>query len=209
MKLRFPDKPSRIYSLKMVKEGEYIAQPKLDGHNALIFKEDGKLVVLSRVMKKLAISDQMRKALELLPLVNGTVLNGEWTCRREAWKEEGVWLFDMMYENGEWVGHLPVQERHTKVCAIYGGVDEATSKACWSNVHLIAGVTTGYAALYKSLIGDMKTEGIVLKRLGSKLIGDFHKSVDNPAMFKLKWRDGPDGMTRMIVSDEDLKTKEG
>jgi hypothetical protein len=203
--LRFPDKPSHIYSLKMIKEGEYVAQPKLDGWHSLIFREKGELVVLSRVMKPLAISAGLRDALKLLPLEDGTVLNAEWTCRREAWKEEGMWLFDMMYERGEWVGHLPIEERYAKVFEIYNGV--RVDGARWP-IHLIPGQTTGYAALYKSLIDDWKTEGIVLKRLGSKLVGDFHKSVDNPAMFKLKWRAGVATMTRMIVPDEDLKTKE-
>ena len=205
MKLRFPDKPVHIYSLKMIKEGDYIAQPKLDGFNALIFREKGELVVLSRVMKPLAISDDMRDALKLLPLEDGTVLNAEWTCRREAWKEEGMWLFDMMYEKGEWIGHWPIEERMMRLIQIHGGVRPVTGR--WP-VHLVAGQTENYAQLYKSLIDNMKTEGIVLKRKGSKLVGDFHKSVDNPAMFKLKWRDGLSGMTRMIVSDEDLKTKE-
>jgi ATP-dependent DNA ligase len=190
----------------MIREGDFIAQPKLDGFNALIFREKGELVVLSRVMKPLAISAAMRKALEHLPLENGTVLNGEWTCRREAWKEEGIFLFDMMYEKGEWIGHWPIEERMMKLIQIHNGLG-SLSENPWP-IYLVAGQTENYAQLYKSLIGNMKTEGIVLKRKGSRLVGDFHKSVDNLSMFKLKWRDGPDGMTRMIVPDEDLKTKE-
>ncbi len=196
MKLRYPDKPKHIYTLRLVKESEWFAQPKLDGHNALIMKEAGKTIVLSRHMNTLKITQAMQKACEALPIENGTVLNAEWTKLRKAWKEEGMWLFDILYEKGQWVGGLPAEERYAKVAEIQKGTPPT--------IHLIEVVETGFADLYRRIIGDMKTEGIVLKRRGSKIIGDRQESVENPNIYKLKWRDGADGLTRVIVPDDDL-----
>jgi hypothetical protein len=205
-RLRFPDKPFHIYTLAAIREGEYLAQKKLDGWNSLLVKEAGKLIVLRRDMRQQACSKELLAALETLDLKDGDVLNGEWTCRRKANREEAMWLFDVMYLGHEWIGNQTTVMRYARLWDMLEGRYNGNPP---EHLHLIDSVTTDYANFYRSTIDDWKTEGIVLKHKEARLIGDPNKSKDNPRMFKLKWRDGPDGMTKMVVPDDKLICKGG
>jgi ATP-dependent DNA ligase len=196
----------QVYALAGVKEGEWLVQPKLDGHNSIIFKEQGKIAVLSRQMNKLGVSPVMLSGLAHLAIEEGTVLNGEWTSRRQAYKVEEMYLFDLLYVRGEWVGNLSMEERYARLEAIYKASAQQAECDAWP-VYLVPCKDTGYAAYYKSLVGDMKTEGIVLKKKDAPLIGNLSRSVENPYMLKVKWRSGADGQTVCVMSDAQLQTK--
>ena len=54
---RHPDRLFHIFSLKGIREGEYLSQAKYDGHYAVIVKDADKIKVISRHDKPLPVSD--------------------------------------------------------------------------------------------------------------------------------------------------------
>lgn len=208
---RAPDKPIEIHNLRMVREGEYLAQRKLDGHNCVIIRDEGTTKVMSRHNKTLGVSVAMRKAIEALAIPDGSVLNAEWTSRREAYRQEELYFFDILYWNKSWVGTFTTLHRYEVLTNWFDsmrGYAYEMIDGPKPTVFLVQSQDKDYAGLYKSCVDDMKTEGIVLKHKESKLIGDLRDSAHNPKMFKLKWRIGADGMTKRIVPDSDLVTQE-
>ena len=190
---RYPDKPTRTYSLGAIREGQYLAQVKRDGWNAVVIKHDGEISVLSRHQKPLE-KVTLLESIKSLDLSDGDVLNGEWTSMREADRTEALHLFTWMYSKYEWLGGLGEEERYSRLLDLPQA----------EGIFVLEAVTDGYGDLYRSTVGDWTTEGIVLKHRSAKLIGSQTKASKNPMMLKLKWRDGSDGMTEMIVPDEDL-----
>jgi len=178
----------------MVKENEWLSQTKYDGHFAIISKEDDKISVYSRHAKPLAVSKILLDELAAQNLPNGICIHGEWTSRREANKVESLYLFSVVYLNYEWLGQLPEEERWKRLDII-----KPTDK-----ILIVDSQTSNYADHYRSTVGDIKTEGIVLKKRDAKLYGDLKNPRDNAHFLKLKWREGADGMTRSIVPDDKL-----
>jgi len=195
MQWRYPDRPMRIFSLRMVKDGEWMSQTKYDGHFAVIIKE-GKFSVMSRHKNKLPISPAMLGSIEKLDIPDCTVLHGEWTSRRQSNKEEALYLFSAAYWNSEWLGPKGEEDRYKLVQSI----------TLVDNIYIVENRCSGYAKHYKSTINDWKTEGIVLKRRNGKMIGSMsNESMDNSALLKLKWRSGQGGDSIEIVPDDNLK----
>lgn len=194
---RHPDRLFHIFSLKHIREGEYLSQTKYDGHYAVIVKDENKVKVLSRHDKPLTVSPKMISSLETIGMENGDVLHGEWTSRRESNKVESMYLFNMVYMKYEWLGAIFEEERYKKLQDFKMNAD----------VFLAENRNEGYAAHYKSTIDDWKTEGIVLKLKKTKVIGDTRTPKDNPGYFKLKWREGSDGRTKAIIPDSELVTR--
>lgn len=195
LRWRFPDRPLHIFSLSMVREGEWMSQTKYDGHFAVILKEDGVVSVMSRHAKPLGVSKLIIDELKAQNLPDGTCLHAEWTSRREANKVESLYFFSVVYQNGEWLGQSTEEDRWSRLSALI----KPTEKLLMVETRF-----GGYADHYKSTIEDWKTEGIVLKKRDSKLKGDLKNPADNPGFLKLKWREGADGMTKSIVADDKL-----
>lgn len=194
---RHPDRLFHIFSLKGIREGEYLSQAKYDGHYAVITKESDKIKVVSRHNKPLPVSAKMLTSLEAIGMSNGDVLHGEWTSRRESNKTESMYLFNQVFMKGEWIGAVGEEERFKRLQDFKLNED----------VLLVENREGGYAAHYKSTIDDWKTEGIVLKLKTGKFFGDFHSPRDNPSYFKLKWREGSDGRSKRIIPDSELITR--
>ena len=191
---RSPDKPNRIYSLRYVKEGDYLAQVKKDGHNAVVIKDGGEVRIWSRTEKPLRVSPWLVESIRSLDLADGDVLNGEWTGLRKADREEGMHFYGWMFSKYEWLGSLDEEERYKRL------LDLREAKG----VAVLKSVTEGYGDLYRSTVDDWATEGIVLKNRKSKLIGNRSESAKNQQWLKLKWRDGADGAKIVTVPDEEL-----
>lgn len=194
LRFRHPDRPLHIFSLSMVKEGEWMSQTKYDGHFAVILKENGVVSVMSRHAKPLAVSKTIIDEIKAQNLPDGTCLHGEWTSRREANKVESLYLFSVVYQNGEWLGQLTEEERWKRLEIV-----KPTNKLC-----VVESRFGGYAEHYRSTIDDWKTEGIVLKRRDSKLHGDLKNPRNNAGFLKLKWRESADGMTKNVIPDDKL-----
>ena len=194
---RHPDRLFHIFSLKGIREGEYLSQTKYDGHYAVISKDENKIKVLSRHNKPLPVSAKMLASLETIGMDNGDVLHGEWTSRRESNKVESMYLFNIVFRHYDWIGFAPEEARFERVLAFKMNED----------VLPVENRVGGYAEHYKSTIEDWKTEGIVLKLKTGKFYGDLQSPRDNPGYFKLKWREGSDGRSKRVIADAELVTR--
>lgn len=197
MEFRHPDRLFHIFSLKAIREGEYLSQVKYDGHYAVIVKDENKIKVLSRHNKTLAVSPKMIASLETIGMENGDVLHGEWTSRRESNKNENMYLFNQVFRKHDWLGNLTEEER-------FGHVQKFKLN---NEVLIVENRPSGYADHYRSTIDNWVTEGIVLKKKDAKFFGDLRTPKDNPGYFKLKWREGSDGRSKRVIPDTDLVTK--
>lgn len=197
MRFRYPDHPIHIYSLGMIREGEYMSQPKWDGHFVVIIKDFGKIITLSRHNKPLPVTRPLVAQLESMNLKNGTTLHGEWTSRRESNTEESIRLFSAVYSDFKWLGGDTEENRFNILTDVVRPTEAVT---------IVENRMSGYANHYRETVDNPKLEGIVLKRRNAKLIGDPTKPKDNPAFLKLKWRDAADGQFRSVISDENLVT---
>lgn len=193
MMWRFPDKPTTSSPgvLPMLKDGDWLCQIKFDGWRCLARWDGRDLTFTSRERKALPVSANMVKALydavhELPPCL----LDGEWMCRRDN-QPEGVRLFDILEEDGQWLGGLNAADRWLRFSGLVAG------RVDGDLVGIVPCTDRGYAEWFewsKELPG---AEGVVLKHKTSTYIGSVRRSVDNPLWLKAKWREGFDGQLRV------------
>jgi ATP-dependent DNA ligase len=195
LRWRAPDKPQRTYSLTHVREGEHLAQIKIDGHCAVISKDDDGIIVMSRHQKPLGISDALREQIAAINMKDGDQVVGEWTGLRESNRIESLRLFSMHYQGFDWLGGMGEEERYNRLASAIKPTDMIT---------VLEAHDTGYADLFTSTIDDWETEGIVVKHKAARLKGGVDGSLKNGAFQKLKWRDGSDGKLICHVPDEEL-----
>lgn len=188
IKWRFCDKPLEVNSLVGYEDNKYVAQAKLDGWRCIIiFNENGSIETRSRVNKSLDICSELAEALSKLNVPPNSMLDSEWMARRPGHVgKELIYLFGVLYWNGEWMGQHSERERWELVKNLQVVADP---------LRLPAYTTTGYEAFYESTKNDPTAEGIVLKDLDSKLLGNLRECKDNPLWYKLKWRGGPSNNT--------------
>jgi len=205
MRWRTPDKPYRTSqdSLKEFdQEGLYLATVKYDGFRCVIDWDGKDLEFLSRRgMDKGGpsihpVSEELR--LETLAFLKenkvapNSRLDGEWVCRRTLCEPKIV-IFGIQYSNGKWLGKKPEGLRW-----------EIISSLRYEQPHILLAeaVEDDYSGLFeRSKNRDLarenedlwETEGIVLKHINSKLIGNSDSNKKNPLWFKVKWRDAANG----------------
>ena len=175
----------------------WVAQKKFDGHRAHPITDiETSLSVLSRHRKPLTVSQQIIEALKALKLPANTMLDSEWNARRAS-KIEELHIFDILWFNNEWIGDKPFEDR-------YAIIEQMDLKPPL----YIAKVYEDFLELMKSIIGDQRTEGIVLKRRGFMIQRSLNEAKDISSMVKIKWRDGPDGQTQVISVGPDGELNE-
>lgn len=184
---RAPDKPYHVYPsyLETLEGKSYVAESKYDGFRAVVFIDSNEVLVYSRHFKPIKVNPKILKMCKNLGFPPGTAIDAEWMGRRTV-HPECLYLLDMLYYDWQWQGNKILSERlrffdNLKVSDL---------------ILRPRSVTSNFLDFFESQIGDPKTsetEGIVLKHLNSKLIGNPHASRDNPMWCKVKWRGGPDG----------------
>lgn len=197
MKWRHADMPLRMPQDKLgdfESEGGYIATLKNDGWRCLISWNGKELKFQSRrPMDKGGptdhpISDSLKEEVRQFFVENeipaNTRLDSEWLCRRTEGDEEIV-IFGVLYYNGEWVGQDPETVRWALV---------KSWKYNQPHVQLCPHTEENFEEFFQfHWDHSPKAEGIVLKQIQSKLIGNRKTIKKNPLWFKVKWRDGADG----------------
>jgi len=204
MRIRCPDKPYRVAQVALSdfdEEGSYIATIKYDGYRCIV-DWDGKDVnffsrrgtnsggpvahPISEVLKERTL-----RFLSINKLRPNTRLDCEWLHFRTVC-EPAIIVFGILYSNGKWLGQKPEMVRW----------EILKSLKYSQHVRLAKYTTSNYTELFESsrdrdlALGDEKlwtTEGIVLKHVKSKLIGNPRRSNKNPLWFKVKWRDAASG----------------
>lgn len=188
MQFTFAPKPMRmsIKDLAGFNPKEWLAQTKWDGHRAHpLYLENGQTKVLSRHKKPLKVSDSLMSHIVGLGLPDGTTLDAEWTSRREKHKTEELYLFDVLWWGGKWVGDKPFEERYKLLTQIILPPD----------IILVENIQDDFEGAFCRILGDPRTEGLVLKKRGYLIPRLLRESKEIPSLVKIKWRDGPDGNT--------------
>ncbi len=182
---RYADKPNEIFSLTPFIDERYLCQAKMDGWRAII-EIDDEIAVWSRVYKSLPISDEMVQAIASLDLKKPAVLDAEWMKRRPDYSgPEMLYLFGVLYWDGQWMGSQTEQERWSII----------KSLSLPNQIRLPLHTTSGYGEFFEMTKEDPTSEGVVLKDLSGTLVGHLSTSKKNPSWFKYKWRSGFDGKT--------------
>lgn len=191
MNFRFPDKPTRGAPgiLDTLREGDWLAQFKPDGFRCLIDWDGRRAILTSRHAKQLPVSHDLLGELAeaLRHVLPGSVIDAEWMGRRDG-QPEGLYLFDLLVDEGCWIGHHGAIGRFN---TLRGDITPT------ERVRIVPWTLNGYPEFFERSKAAPGVEGIVLKRTDSKFIGSTRTSVDNPHWIKVKWRDGADGQVRV------------
>jgi hypothetical protein len=209
---RFPDNPTRI-SAALLKRldadapGTWLAQPKYNGWRCVIWSPgsapgvEQQWVYASKYKtgpRAKPPPKELRKALEALFWPEtagpppGCAFDAEWMGPRGGTPH--FVLFDLVSFH-EWLGNMPFQDRYDWLADLYeqattghsmGALDSLRRDPlvklapCWRN--------PGLHDRYLEQLQDPLSEGLVLRRADSKLIGSFDGPADNPQWFKVKYK---------------------
>lgn len=180
--------------------GQWRAELKQDGYRLhLEFAAEG-LTAWSRRWKKHPVSKELLAMVERLSLPVGTILDGEWLARRTVGTEVMI-LWDVMVLGGEWLGTKTYAERLMirDSLGIPNVWDRIKPEELLKQPEPVLTVTHHVEQGFEKYFEFSKTlpwaEGVVLKRLDSKLIGSAKERKENPGWIKVKWRCGSDGHT--------------
>lgn len=206
MRWRSPDKPIRIAQDALPsfdQENSYIATYKYDGWRCIIDWNGSELGFFSRRDPDLGgptahpVSESLRQECLAFFKTNdipaNTRLDAEWVARRTTGPEQ-LYIFGIQYLKGEWLGKDSEDLRFTIV---------ETFKYNQPHVHLAEFARENYTEFFDKIKsrneslpeGQQQVEGVVLKKLDCRMLGNLKTCKENPSWFKVKWRDGSSGYT--------------
>jgi ATP-dependent DNA ligase len=180
----FPDKPvlSSAGVLGDLKEGDWLATPKMDGWRVMIEVAADRCVFTTRHQKPCPVNPVVAAEtygrLRHLPV--GTIIDAEWMARR-AGDAERFWFFDLIRHGQEWLRTVPASGRFGLLSGL--APHDLIVPCC----------TSGYADAFEQSKQHPDREGVVLKHRDGRYIGSARQCAINPMMLKCKFRDGADG----------------
>jgi len=183
--LRLPDKPQRCTTdaLHRLDDGRHVAQKKWNGWRCVIVWQKPTLQILSRYKTRtIPISKSAKQAITAMCLrakTKGLVLDAEYMGMRSGARRESVVLLDVLYLEGVWQGSKPWNERDAML----------QSLPVSAPIQLVENFYTDFAETYAHQQQDSESEGLVIKRLKSKLIGGIDGCKRNPHWFKVRYRE--------------------
>lgn len=193
----YPPRPKNavpLDDLDFWDNGMLIAQPKLNGSNAVVFLNGETVQVYSRHADRL--SNVKMEESELLKLHSGQgwmVLNGEYMNKSKKDENEEVFnhkfvIFDILVHNGQYLVGTSFSERIQILDDIFGRKDSDKSYL-WGiseNVYRVKSFTTNFKQAFSELTKIDMIEGLVCKRKSAKL--ELGTSEENNTKTQLKFR---------------------
>ncbi|MHA2066678.1 MAG: ATP-dependent DNA ligase [Candidatus Thorarchaeota archaeon] len=204
LRIRCPDKPHRTSQDSLVEfdqEDCYIATVKYDGWRCIIDWDGENVGFFSRRdidsggPTRHKVCDELVGAVKAFLLENevpaDTRLDSEWLARRTTGPEQ-IFIFGVQYWGGQWLG----RELETVRWELIAGL-----KYNQQHVNLAENTRHNYSEFFQRVMEEdtqhseknWKVEGIVLKHVNSKLLGNLKTSKKNSRWYKVKWRDGASG----------------
>jgi hypothetical protein len=190
MPYRRPDDPRRVswdFVKKLDQEdapGTWLAQKKSDGWRRLAYRRRGTWAYYSKHDREAkSPPGDLVAEFESLPWPDNVAFDMEWVGPRCVDVLRGRHEFrvhDLLYMNGIWQGDVTFLRRHEALAKLFKGSER---------VSLTPVVGENLYKLFEEQKEDPLSEGIVIRRAGSGLIGDPRKVHDNPSWFKCKYRD--------------------
>ena len=201
---RHPDNPMAIdvdfmQRIDKEKPGTWIAQPKLDGWRRLAFF-DGKTWEIRAKHNDgpaaKAWPPHLQASWMEVPWPAGVGLDMEWVGpqRSSSYGSDSIWVFDLI-QHKAWLGGLGFEQRYAMLTQMWAKIQPIIVERnlpihitpCYRN--------PGLGNFYLQQLQDPMSEGIVIRRADSKLVGSFKSPADNPLWFKLKFKKAPTGMS--------------
>ncbi|HEY3319858.1 MAG TPA: hypothetical protein VGP72_05205 [Planctomycetota bacterium] len=216
--LRYPDTPRRV-SVEFLRRldtevpGRWHAQRKIDGVRRVAWLADGKWTYYSKHLvgpAAMPMPNTLVAEFESLPWPDGIGLDMEWSGRRcvQFITEHKLHLFDLLMApvgitkqcrssaNGDcWLGDVPFSTRYELLRQLVEAVKMAATSPS-NHIHLIPCWTNpGLVDRFLEQIQDPLSEGLVVRRADSGLVGHTGRFAENPMWFKIKHRDDvPSGL---------------
>ena len=204
MRIRCPDAPYRISRDSLPEfdhENVYIASAKMDGFRCIIDWDGTDVGFFSRRAPDkggptaLPVCDALKEEViawlqdNEIPAL--TRFDSEWIARRTE-GPESLRIFGLQYYDGEWMGREREDVRFTLI---------ENMKYNQPHVLLVEYTRSNYNDFFnqiKAKYGNLpdkqqRAEGIVLKHIDSKLLGNIKTGKKNSQWYKIKWRDGASG----------------
>lgn len=196
---RRPDNPTRDFEPFLHKldngfeRGNWIAQPKGDGWRRPGYKENGDWSFYA----KATMGEEARQmppaklvnALVECGLPDGTALDMEWMgtrCTQYTGGQHWFVVYDLLYQGFEWQGGVALEERLEKLVKLF------RRRKIPQTIILCPGTTEDFVEYFNVQKENNLSEGIVCKRLNSKLLGRLPGTTSDCHNFdwrKVKYRD--------------------
>jgi hypothetical protein len=196
-----PDKPIRTTEdfLVDLNAEEWSCEMKLDGYRIEIGKDDNIITARSRHNEILNINYKLVEYFDSI-LDNGYALDGEWinhsriksinkTTGSKLPLIECIGIHDVTWTNGRYSGNIPLNMRRN--CDLYKKIPDVTMSNLLEDlaVFKIPMLSNHEILEFYNLQKNIKiSEGIVIKKCNSKLVGAKTQSAKNPCWYKIKYR---------------------
>jgi ATP-dependent DNA ligase len=196
-----PDKPIRTSEdfLIDLDAEEWSCEMKLDGYRMEIGKHDGMIVARSRHGEILKINDLFMKYFDDL-LEEGSAIDSEWInhsriktintmMKSNLPLVECIGIHDITWQNGKYLGNVTLRERRN--CDLFRKIQETSMDNILDNLKVfkIPMLSDNMIIDFYNMQKNLKiSEGIVIKKWNSKLIGNKSQSAKNPCWYKIKYR---------------------
>jgi ATP-dependent DNA ligase len=197
-----PDKPIRTSDdfLIDLDVEEWSCEMKLDGYRMEISKHDGIIIARSRHNEILKIDGSFIDYFNSL-LSEGSAIDTEWinhdrikaintVMKFNLPLVECIGIHDVTWLNGKYLGNISLKERRN--CDIYKKLQTASMNNIIDNfkvfkIPMLSDDNTmiDFYNMQKSI---KISEGIVIKKWNSKLVGNRSQSAKNPSWYKIKYR---------------------
>jgi ATP-dependent DNA ligase len=196
MKFRYPDDPGRISveGLAQMEQdwpGYLLAQVKGDGWRRPAYIEEGQVTFYAKRGDGQEAATQPPQDLidEFMDMgwPDGIALDMEWMgprCVEVLKGRHEFWIFDMMYFEGKWLGRRTGFEARLRLLR-----EVLSGLSMPPRVKLLETWSSDFVAHFDEQKQNPLSEGLVLRRKDSKLIGSNTSAKKNPGMMKVKYRD--------------------
>lgn len=193
----YPPRPKNavpVGELDFWDDGSMIAQPKLNGSNAVIFMNGKDVYVYNRHNQRLTNFNLSKE--ELLRLYSGSgwmVINGEYLNKSKK-DETGetfnhkLIIFDILVHNSNYLLGSSFQERVNLLDSLYrkNDSDKSYLYSVGENVYRVKSFEKGFKEAFDTLTKIDMVEGFVMKRRNGKL--EIGNTENNNSKSQLKFR---------------------
>lgn len=175
----FPPRPKNKIHPDFIKDysnGRYLAQPKLNGSNCLIFTNGEKVHIMNRHNQRMSRFEiENIKNLHVGEKNSWIVLNGEYMNKNKKDENNKSFnhkfvIFDILVYNNEYLLGSTFQQRIEILNQIYG--EKEFDKYLYKitdNIYRVKSFKENIDEIYSDLIAIDMYEGLVIKRINGKL----------------------------------------
>jgi len=209
MLTHYPDKPhtqNPCFLPEWDAKGTYLCQQKVDGWRLIVIRDkQGKFYYYSRHNKSLAadIEDGLKSEVESLDIPNDSQVDGEWISRRACSVDfklpQMIFLFDVIKWKGLWTLNKTLKDRYALVKSLF------TEKHPEHVMLPLEAEPGKFVEFYEAQKAIPYSEGVVVKSLTSKMVGDRRECKKSAGLWKVKFRAGSSGETDMAPYQKDIR----